>query len=66
MKWVEIGGSHINTGLVLSFRGECGYLFLVFVDGKSATIKDPDRKLYIKLCHQLGVRPAEEVQIDGK
>lgn len=65
MKWVEIDKVHINTDLLNNFSKGNGYLFLNFCGGKTVTISDRDGKLYLKLCHQLGVRPAEEVHGDG-
>lgn len=65
MKWVLIDGVHINTDLLTKFRREKGYLFLRFFGGNTITILDRDGKLYLKLCHQLGVRPVEEVRENG-
>ena len=63
MKWVEIFGTHTNTDLIETFAWFDGELQLKFVaDPKIVKLDDPDRKIYIKLCHQLGVRPCEEVQ----
>lgn len=66
MKWVELLGVHINTDLIASFAWIYGELQVEFVaDPKIVKIDDPDRKIYFKLCHQLGVRPHEEVREDG-
>lgn len=67
MKWVEIGGTHINTDHLECFSWFDGDLHLFFHRERSETrLKDPNRRLYTKLCHQLGVRPYyEEVQGDG-
>lgn len=67
MKWVDIYGIHVNTDHLECFTWFDGELHIFFrADRQETRIKDPDRKLYVKLCHLLGVRPAEEVQIDGK
>lgn len=61
MKWVLIESTHVNTDLIQSFYWQDGELIIwhaasAFCD----RLEDPEQKLYIKLCHQLGVRPAEE------
>jgi hypothetical protein len=63
MKWVDIKGTHINTNLILSFYWGDGQLIVSFAGDTIPTgWDDPDRELYVKLCHQMGVRPCEEVE----
>ena len=66
MKWVELEGTHINTDKLECFSWFDGDLHLSFHrDSMAVILKDHDRKLYFRLCHLLGVRPAEEVREDG-
>ena len=67
MKWCEILGTHINMNLVASFVWYDGKLRLWFVgdSGDGATLADPDRELYIKMCRSQGIRPYEEGDADG-
>ena len=69
MKWVLLNRTHVNTDLVSAFRWEDGYLLLWFVGDPvddPAHYPDPEKKIYTKLCHQLGNLSAEEVTSDGK
>ena len=61
MRWVLVKDEHINTDNVRSFYWHRGILYVNFV-GKTTPggCHDPDKKEYIKLCHLLGVRPAED------
>lgn len=61
MKWILIKDLHINTDHVQTFCWWAGDL-VVGLAGESDPIvwEDPDKKLYTKMCHLLGVRPAEE------
>lgn len=61
MKWVELRGIHVNTDQMTAFFWRNGSLAIYHTDAKRVMMDDPDRHLYLKLCHQLGVRPAEEV-----
>lgn len=61
MKWILIKDLHINTDHVQSFFRLGGSLVINFAGEERPIIwKDPDKKLYTKMCHLLGVRPAEE------
>lgn len=67
MSWVLLGGRHINTEQVQAFYWHNGLLLLWFAgDEDFSKWSDPDRQLYAKLCHALGVRPYEEVGIVGE
>lgn len=67
MKWIRIKGTHINTHLVTTFFWRDGQLWMNFSgDVETVTWDDPDRQLYVKLCHDLGVLPYEGVVPDGK
>ena len=67
MKWICIKGTHVNTTRVDSFYWKEGHLCVWFAGQQVVTTwEDPDRELYIKMCHALGVRPYEEVDEDGK
>ena len=61
MKWVLLGKRHINTNNICSFFWDIGFIYIEFVnkDGKSI-FPDPDKKLYLQLCKQQGIRPYEE------
>ena len=61
MKWVELNGIHINTNTIKCFWWWNGTLTIRYIDsvGLQPTIADPDKKLYTKLCHNLGIRPYE-------
>lgn len=62
MKWAEVYGTHINTNLLETFTWYAGELRLTFTaEPKPVCLEDPDRKLYAKLCRQLGVVQAEAV-----
>ena len=61
MKWILIKDLHINTDHVQAFQWRNGRLVICLAEeGRPITWEDPDKKLYIKMCHLLGVRPAEE------
>lgn len=61
MKWVIIKKTHINTNLVETFYWCDGRLIIAFVgEDQPAVWEDPDRKLYLQLCRQQGIRPYEE------
>ena len=67
MKWICVDGTHINTNRVDSFYWRDGKLWVCFADVPDpAHWDDPDRALYIKMCHDLGVRPREEDDEGGK
>lgn len=62
MKWVELFGTHINVNQIQTFYWKKGTLCIFFCSCDEPVLWDDlDRQLYIKLCHQLGVRPWEEV-----
>lgn len=64
MKWTLVEDMHINTNNIDAFKWKNGMLYIWFnaeCDSESCDFDDPDRQLYLKLCRQLGVRPAEEV-----
>lgn len=61
MKWILIKDLHINTDHVQTFHWARGRLVIGFTgEGRPWTWEDPDKQLYIKMCHLLGVRPVEE------
>lgn len=61
MKWILIKGLHINTDHVQTFQWIGGRLMVGLAEKDVLKIfDDPDKKLYIRMCHLLGVRPAEE------
>ena len=62
MRWVLIGGDHVNMDNVELFRWDEGQLEVFFNGEYEAIIEDPDKAHYIKLCRQMGVRPYEEEQ----
>jgi hypothetical protein len=60
MKWATINKTHVNTNNVDAFKWEDGELVIFFnSDEEPAKWRDPDRKLYLHLCRQQGVRPYE-------
>ena len=67
MRWVCIDNTHINTYNIDTFYWLGGQL-RVFFSGKDKAVvwKDPDREIYLQLCHQLGIRPGEEAEAYGK
>lgn len=66
MKWVIVDRLHLNTDRIEGFHWIEGQLCIRFA-GSDALIfrKDPERKKYLKLCAQLGVRPVE-AETDGQ
>lgn len=60
MKWVLIDGTHINTDNVRTFYWNNGVLYIFYTSGSPNTWSDPDKARYIRLCHLLGLRPAED------
>jgi hypothetical protein len=63
MKWVLIASRHVNTDNIDGFYWKKGVLNIYFSDNDAVTcFNDPDRELYVKMCHQMGVRPCEEVE----
>lgn len=66
MRWVIVDHLHLNTDRIEGFHWMEGKLCIRFA-GTDALIlrKDPDKKKYLKLCAQLGVRPVED-ETDGK
>lgn len=61
MKWILVKDLHINTDQVQAFQWVDGRLRVWFAEKEVLTLfADPDKKLYIKMCHLLGVRPVEE------
>lgn len=68
MKWVCLGRAHINTDQIQVFYWDAVSRELViwYAGDREAVLSlDPDRELYTKLCHQLGVRLVE-VGADGE
>ena len=62
MKWVTVNYTHINADNVDCFFWDDGELSLWYVgDSDAVKYKDPDGKLYRKLCNDLNVKPVEEV-----
>ena len=61
MKWVIVDHLHLNTDRIEGFHWMEGRLCIRFA-GSNALIarKDPDKKKYLSLCAQLGVRPVED------
>ena len=67
MKWVLLDGRHINTNQIRLFRWVQGWLYIFYAgDATVERLADPDRKLYLQLCHALGVQPTEEVGENGQ
>ena len=67
MKWIAVNGTHINTNRIDTFYWKAGYLCVWLAGSDDPTAwEDPDRDLYIKMCHTLGVRPCEEDDEGGK
>lgn len=65
MKWVLLRRTHVNTNNLDAFRWADGELIMNFTgDPCPYRYEDPDRGLYVKLCHFLGVRPVE-VEVSG-
>ena len=61
MRWVLINRTHINTDHVLGFYWGDGVLHISYVSAPGlGKIPDPDKALYTRLCHLLGLRPAED------
>ena len=60
MRWVLIDGTHINTDIVRTFYWDDGDLYICYTSGSYNTWSDPDKALYIRLCHLLGLRAAED------
>lgn len=61
MRWVLIDGTHINTDNVRTFYWDNGVLYIFYVGTVNpGGCPDPDKAHYIRLCHLLGLRPAEE------
>lgn len=60
MRWVLIGGTHINTDNVRTFYWDNGVLYIFYTSGSLNTWYDPDKARYTRLCHLLGLRPAED------
>lgn len=66
MKWVLLNKTHVNTDHLDAFRWEDGDLLINYgMDSATYRFDDPDRRLYLMLCHRLGVIPFEEIA-DGK
>ncbi len=60
MRWVLIDGTHINTDNVRTFYWDNSVLYIYYVGtGEPGSCHDPDKVHYIRLCHLLGLRPAE-------
>ena len=67
MRWICIKGTHINAHRVESFYWGAGTLRIWFAGNRTPLVwEDPDRELYVKMCHVLGVRPDEEDDAGGK
>lgn len=61
MKWVTVNKTHINTNNIDCFRWGMGVLHIWFIGEKQPSEwDDPDRKLYLQLCRQQGIRPVME------
>ena len=65
MQWVTIDRLHLNTDRVESFHWIEGRLFVRYPGTSTSTFRDPEKKKYLKLCAQLGVKPVEDDQ-DGE
>lgn len=67
MKWICVQGTHINTSRIDTFFWRDSRLWIWFAGAMEAvTWDDPYRESYLQVCHQLGVRPDEEVVADGE
>ena len=63
MKWVLIGRLHINTSNVSAFKWEDGRLYIFFPgDPVPYTRRDPDKKLYYKVCRSQGLRVYDPIR----
>lgn len=61
MRWVLIGRDHINMDNVRVFFWDNGVLYIAFLgEDEMRGVLDPDKAKYIRLCHLLGLRPAED------
>ena len=60
MRWVLIDGTHINTDNVRTFYWDDDVLYIYYDTGSYNSWPDPDKAEYIRLCHLLGLRPAED------
>jgi hypothetical protein len=60
MQWVELDKTHINTSHIQGFYWRKGALIITFNGRAPERWDDLDRKLYLKLCDYLGIRPYEE------
>lgn len=61
MRFVLIDGGHWNVDHIGMFRWNDGALMIRSAAGVRYWYTDPDKKLYNRLCTQLGVMTAEEV-----
>lgn len=66
MRWICIKGTHVNTHRIDTFFWSDGKLWVNFAGESDTTIwDDPDRELYVKMCHLMGLRPEEDEE-DGE
>ena len=65
MQWVLVDRLHLNTERIEGFHWMEGKLCIRFAGTTDVIRKDPDKKKYLRLCAQLGVRPVEDEQ-DGE
>lgn len=64
MKWVLVDSLHINLENVDAFEWHNGKLIFCYNgDPNPYPLDDPEKRHYLKLCHQLGVRPYEETEV---
>lgn len=61
MRFVLVGDWHWNVDHIAIFRWNGGELMIWSATGVRYRYTDPDKKLYNRLCTQLGVMTAEEV-----
>ena len=67
MRWICINGTHINTHQVATFFWRDGKLWVWYRGEQEAvTWEDPDRVLYVKMCHAVGTMPYEEDDEGGE
>lgn len=59
MCWTTLDGCHINLDKLTVFFWSDGGLVLYHVN-KNVKLSDPDKRLYFKLCNDLGMNPVRE------
>ena len=65
MQWVIVDRLHLNTDKIEGFHWIEGRLYIRYEGSLASHFRDPDKKKYLSLCAQLGVRPVEDEQ-DGE